>query len=101
MLDGLAALTALAVGVVARWCRCTRWSTCAATRATPRTPPLVSLFTAAMMLVVVADDLLVLIVGWEVMGLVSYLLIGHHWELAGSRSAAVKAFIVTRSAMSP
>ena len=57
---------------------------------------LVSLFTAAMLLVVVADDLVVLLVGWEVMGLCSYALIGHHWELPEARSAAVKAFVVTR-----
>jgi NADH-quinone oxidoreductase subunit L len=65
----------------------------------PRYPSyaaLVSLFTAAMLLVVVADDLVVLLVGWEVMGLCSYALIGHHWELPEARSAAVKAFVVTR-----
>src|SRR5690606_31072300 len=41
---------------------------------------LVSLFSAAMHAVVVADDLVVLLIGWEVMGLCSYLLIAHHWE---------------------
>jgi NADH-quinone oxidoreductase subunit L len=56
----------------------------------------VSLFTAAMLLVVVADDLIVLLVGWEVMGLCSYLLIGQLWELPEARAAAVKAFVVTR-----
>jgi NADH-quinone oxidoreductase subunit L len=57
---------------------------------------LVSLFTAAMLLVVFADDLVVLLVGWEVMGICSALLIGQHWELAEARAAAVKAFVVTR-----
>jgi NADH-quinone oxidoreductase subunit L len=56
---------------------------------------LVSLFTAAMLLVVLADDLIVLLVGWEIMGICSALLIGHHWELAEARRAAVKAFVVT------
>jgi NADH-quinone oxidoreductase subunit L len=56
----------------------------------------VSLFTAAMLLVVVADDLLVLLVGWEVMGVCSYFLIGHHWERQDARDGAVKAFVVTR-----
>jgi NADH-quinone oxidoreductase subunit L len=55
----------------------------------------VSLFTAAMLLVVVADDLIILLVGWEIMGICSSLLIGHHWERAEARSAAVKAFVVT------
>ena len=41
----------------------------------------VSLFTAAMLLVVVAGDLILLLVGWEVMGICSYLLIGHDRRL--------------------
>ena len=56
----------------------------------------VSLFTAAMLAVVVAGDLLFLVVGWEVMGLASYLLIGQHWERQEARQAAVKAFLVTK-----
>ena len=56
----------------------------------------VSLFTAAMLLVVVASDLFELLVGWEVMGLCSYLLIGHYREQEYARRAAVKAFLVTR-----
>lgn len=56
----------------------------------------VSLFTAAMLLVVYAGDLLVLYAGWEVMGICSYFLIGHHWEERANSRAAVKAFLVTR-----
>ncbi|MFZ0157851.1 MAG: NADH-quinone oxidoreductase subunit L [Kineosporiaceae bacterium] len=56
----------------------------------------VSLFTAAMMLVIHADDLILLLIGWEVMGACSYLLVGHHSERASARAAAVKAFLVTR-----
>ncbi|WP_235834374.1 NADH-quinone oxidoreductase subunit 5 family protein [Actinomadura logoneensis] len=56
----------------------------------------VSLFTAAMLLVVFAGDLLLLYVGWEVMGVCSYFLIGHHWEDRANSRAAVKAFLVTR-----
>ncbi len=56
----------------------------------------VSLFTAAMLAVVVAGDLLLLLIGWEVMGLCSYLLIGQHWEQEEARRAAVKAFLVTK-----
>jgi NADH-quinone oxidoreductase subunit L len=62
----------------------------------PSYAALVSLFTAAMLLVVVAGDLFVLLVGWEVMGICSYFLIGQYWERADARSAAVKAFLVTR-----
>ena len=67
----------------------------------PRYPSyaaLVSLFTGAMTLVVVADDLWVLLVGWELMGACSYFLIAHHWELPEARAGAVKAFLMTRTA---
>jgi NADH-quinone oxidoreductase subunit L len=57
---------------------------------------LVSLFTAAMLLVVLSADLVVLLVGWEVMGICSYLLIGHYWEHDWAQGAAIKAFIVTK-----
>ena len=58
----------------------------------------VSLFTGAMVTVVTADDLWVLLVGWELMGACSYFLIAHHWELADARAGAVKAFLITRTA---
>nr|MDT0661005.1 NADH-quinone oxidoreductase subunit L [Micromonospora sp. DSM 115978] len=56
----------------------------------------VSLFTGAMLLVVVSGDLIGLLVGWEVMGICSYLLIGHDRRLPEAPAAAVKAFLVTR-----
>ncbi|RKN44289.1 NADH-quinone oxidoreductase subunit L [Micromonospora endolithica] len=56
----------------------------------------ISLFTAAMLLVVVSGDLILLLVGWEVMGLCSYLLIAHDRRLPEAPAAAVKAFLVTR-----
>ena len=49
-----------------------------------------------MLLVVVAGDLILLLVGWEVMGLCSYLLIGHDRRLPEAPAAAMKAFLVTR-----
>ncbi|MEV6634119.1 NADH-quinone oxidoreductase subunit L [Actinoplanes sp. NPDC051470] len=56
----------------------------------------ISLFTGAMLLVVTAGDLILLLVGWEVMGVCSYLLIGHDRRLHEAPAAAVKAFLVTR-----
>jgi NADH-quinone oxidoreductase subunit L len=56
----------------------------------------VSIFTAAMLLVVVSGDLILLLLGWEVMGICSYLLIGHDRRLPEAPRAAVKAFVVTR-----
>ncbi|WP_434741753.1 NADH-quinone oxidoreductase subunit 5 family protein [Micromonospora sp. SH-82] len=56
----------------------------------------ISLFTAAMLTVVVAGDLIMLLVGWEVMGVCSYLLIAHDRRLPQAPAAATKAFLVTR-----
>ncbi|WP_329250345.1 NADH-quinone oxidoreductase subunit L [Actinoallomurus sp. NBC_01490] len=56
----------------------------------------ISLFTSAMLIVVFSGDLLVLYVGWEIMGVCSYFLIGHYWHDRATSRAAVKAFLVTR-----
>ena len=64
----------------------------------PRFAATVSLFTAAMLLVVLSGDLVLTIVGWEVMGWCSYLLIGHWSRRHSARRAAHKAFLVTRVA---
>jgi NADH-quinone oxidoreductase subunit L len=63
----------------------------------PAYAALVSLFTAAMLLVVFTDDLIVLLVGWEVMGACSYFLIGHYWERWDARYGAIKAFLTTKT----
>jgi NADH-quinone oxidoreductase subunit L len=55
-----------------------------------------SLFTAAMLTLVVADNTLQLMIGWELVGLCSFMLIGHWWEEGANSDAAIKAFITTR-----
>ncbi|MBA7506771.1 NADH-quinone oxidoreductase subunit L [subsurface metagenome] len=55
-----------------------------------------SLFTASMLGLVLADNLLFLYVFWELVGLCSYLLIGFWFHRPAARNAATKAFIVTR-----
>jgi NADH-quinone oxidoreductase subunit L len=55
-----------------------------------------SLFTAAMLTLVLADNFLQLFMAWEVMGLCSYLLIGFWHEQEGPRRASLKAFLTTR-----
>ncbi|HET6636471.1 MAG TPA: proton-conducting transporter membrane subunit, partial [Streptomyces sp.] len=95
-LDGFAVLVAVLVGVVAS---CVQLYSTGYLRDDPRYPSyaaLVSLFTAAMLLVVYSDDLIVLLVGWEVMGICSAFLVGHYWETDAARSASVKAFLVTK-----
>ena len=59
---------------------------------------LIVLFLVAMVAVVGTDNLFVLLIGWEVMGVCSYLLIGHHWERDDAQSGAAKALLVTRTA---
>ncbi|MEI6511955.1 MAG: NADH-quinone oxidoreductase subunit L [bacterium] len=54
------------------------------------------LFTAAMLGLVLADNLLLLYMCWELVGLCSYLLIGFWYHKPEAASAAKKAFIVTR-----
>lgn len=55
-----------------------------------------NLFVAAMLLLVLADNFLVLYVGWEGVGLASYLLIGFWYQRRSAAVAAKKAFIVNR-----
>ncbi|MBO8191362.1 NADH-quinone oxidoreductase subunit L [Streptomyces oryzae] len=95
-LDGFAVLVAVLVGVVAT---CVQLYSTGYLRDDPRYASyaaLVSLFTAAMFLVVYSDDLIVLLVGWEVMGICSYFLVGHYWETPAARAASLKAFLVTK-----
>ncbi|MEW2081659.1 NADH-quinone oxidoreductase subunit L [Streptomyces sp. NPDC005283] len=95
-LDGFAVLVAVLVGVVAS---CVQIYSTGYLRDDPRYPSyaaLVSLFTSAMLLVVYSGDLMVLMVGWEIMGICSYFLVGHYWETAEARAASLKAFLVTK-----
>ncbi len=59
---------------------------------------LISLFAGAMLTLVVADNVLLLFVGWEIMGVCSYLLIGFWFEKESAYKAAIKAFTTTRIA---
>ncbi|MFE5856597.1 NADH-quinone oxidoreductase subunit L [Streptomyces sp. NPDC056500] len=95
-IDGFAALVAVLVGLVAS---CVQIYSTAYLRDDPRYSSyaaLVSLFTAAMLLVVYSGDLMVLLVGWEIMGICSYFLVGHYWETPEARAASLKAFLVTK-----
>ena len=55
-----------------------------------------ALLAASMLTLVLADNFLLLYVGWELVGLCSYLLIGFWFERPAAREAAKKAFVVTR-----
>jgi NADH-quinone oxidoreductase subunit L len=55
-----------------------------------------SLFTASMLFFVLTTNTLQLIVGWELVGLCSFVLIGHWWEEKPNSDAALKAFLTNR-----
>ena len=55
-----------------------------------------NLFVAAMLILVMADNLLLLYLGWEGVGVCSYLLVGFWYQDPANGAAARKAFIVTR-----
>ncbi|WP_433401899.1 NADH-quinone oxidoreductase subunit L [Streptomyces sp. CA-146814] len=55
-----------------------------------------NLFLAAMLILVIADNYLLLYVGWEGVGLASYLLIGFWQHKPSAATAAKKAFLVNR-----
>ncbi len=56
----------------------------------------IGLFAFGMYTLVVSNNLLTLFVGWEIMGLCSYLLIGFWYGKPSARNAAIKAFMTTR-----
>lgn len=55
-----------------------------------------NLFVASMLILVLADNLVLLYLGWEGVGLCSYLLIGFWYDKPANGYAARKAFVVTR-----
>lgn len=53
-------------------------------------------FTFSMSLIVLTNNFFLMYVGWELVGISSYLLIGHWYEKKSASDAAIKAFIVNR-----
>jgi NADH-quinone oxidoreductase subunit L len=56
-----------------------------------------SLFTSGMLVLVTASETVQMLFGWELMGLCSFMLIGHWWEEQKNSDAALKAFFTTRT----
>jgi NADH-quinone oxidoreductase subunit L len=57
---------------------------------------MLSLFTFSMLFLVIANNTLQAVVGWELVGLCSFLLIGFYWEDKPNQDAANKAFLTTK-----
>jgi NADH-quinone oxidoreductase subunit L len=56
----------------------------------------ITLFSAGMLAMVLAENMVQFILGWEIMGLCSFLLIGHWWEEEANSRAGLKAFFTVR-----
>lgn len=56
----------------------------------------INLFSLGMIGLVLADNLFLLLISWEIMGLCSYLLIGHWFEQEWPKMGQIKAFLTTR-----
>jgi NADH-quinone oxidoreductase subunit L len=95
-LDPLAAIMLLIVTIVAL---CVEIYSLAYMHGEPRIAwyyAVLSLFTAAMLFLVLAGDYLLFYMSWEIMGLCSYLLIGFWHQQEEARKASLKAFLVTK-----
>ncbi len=57
-----------------------------------------TLFVGSMLVLVSSPTLIQILIGWELVGVCSYLLIGHYWEKKENSSAAMKAFITNKVA---
>ena len=57
-----------------------------------------TLFAGSMLVLVSSPTLIQILIGWELVGVCSYLLIGHYWEIKENSSAAMKAFITNKIA---
>ena len=55
-----------------------------------------ALFVFAMLVLVMGDNYVMLFVGWEAVGVCSYLLIGHYYERGSAARAGTKAFVMNR-----
>jgi NADH-quinone oxidoreductase subunit L len=95
-LDAVSLLMALVVTFVAFWIHLYSVEFMSDDEAYSRFFAYMNLFVASMLILVLADNLLLLYLGWEGVGLCSYLLIGFWYGDPANGRAAQKAFIVTR-----
>lgn len=95
--DGLTAMMLLVVGVVSLLIQIFSTSYMHTDKRYTHYFAIVALFSAAMQWFAISADTLQMVFGWEMMGLCSFLLIGHWWEEKRNVHAAMKAFLTTRA----
>jgi len=96
MVDGLSAVLLLVVTIVSLLVHIYSTDYVAGDRRYTHFFAFLSLFTAAMLFFVLAQSTIQMIVGWELVGLCSFALIGHWWEEKPNSDAALKAFLTNR-----
>ena len=96
LLDGLTAIMLVVVTSVSLLVQIYSHGYMLEDRSYVRYYTLMALFTASMLTLVLANNLILLFVGWELVGLCSYLLIGFWFTRPSAAAAAKKAFIITR-----
>ena len=96
LIDGLSSTMLLVVTFISMLVHIYSIGYMAGDRSIRRYFAMLGLFTFAMLVIVVADDLLMLFVGWELVGFSSYMLIGHWKEKTSAARAAKKAFVLNR-----
>lgn len=95
--DGLSAPLAVTVAAVAALVLLAARAGLGPPGSAARFTGLMLLFTGAMLTTVTAATLPVLLMGWEVMGVTSWALIGHSWRDRAATRAATTAFLTTRT----
>ncbi len=96
LLDGLTAIMLVVVTSVSLLVQIYSHGYMSTDRSYVRYYTFMALFTSAMLTLVLANNLILLFVGWELVGLCSYLLIGFWYTRPSATAAAKKAFIITR-----
>ena len=96
MVDGLSALMLVVVTFISLLVHVYSTDYVAGDRRYTHFFAFLSLFTASMLFFVISKSTLQMIVGWELVGLCSFALIGHWWEEKPNSDAALKAFLVNR-----
>ncbi|CAN5661064.1 NADH-quinone oxidoreductase subunit L [soil metagenome] len=96
MIDGLSALMLVVVTLISMLVHVFSTDYVAGDRRYTHYFGFLSLFTASMLFFVLAENTLQMIVGWELVGLCSFGLIGHWWEEKPNSDAALKAFLTNR-----
>jgi NADH-quinone oxidoreductase subunit L len=96
LVDPLSLIMALVVSFVSFWIALYSTEYMAKEEGLVRFFAVVNLFVAFMLLLVLADNLFLLFIGWEGVGICSYLLIGYYHREKAAEMAAMKAFLVTR-----